>query len=123
MTTPAGPPDARGRLDIHPAVLRKIVEYAADQAPGILRRARTVAGFDVGDAGSKAHVTPGAGAPEAVDVRLELALEYPSAVRDVVADVRRRVGAELTRLAGRHVRHLAVTVTGLRGASAGPRLQ
>jgi len=117
------PPADRGRLDVHPAVLRKIVEHAADQVPGTLRRTRTLAGVDVGDAGPRARVTPGAGAPDAVDVRLELALEYPSTVRDVVADVRRRVGDELSRIAGHRMRYLAVTVTGLRGASAGPRLQ
>jgi uncharacterized alkaline shock family protein YloU len=116
-------PDERGHLAIHPSVLRKIVEHAVDQVPGTLHRERTVAGFDVGDAGIKARITTGAGDPAAVDVALELALRYPGPVREVVAAVRDRVGDELVRLTGHRLRNLAVTVTGLRGAPAGPRLQ
>ncbi len=38
MRTPLAEPAERGRLDIHPTVLRKIVEHAAD---GVLSGART----------------------------------------------------------------------------------
>lgn len=117
------PVEERGRLDISPTVLCKIVEHVADQVPGTLHRERTVAGFGVGGAGPKARISTGAGAPDAVDVRLELALEYPGPVRETVTAVRARVSDELTRLTGHRVRTLAVTVTGLRGAPAGPKLQ
>src|SRR5438034_8489592 len=64
----------RGRLDIHPTVLRKIVEHAADQVPGTLRHERRLAGIDIGEAGASARVTTGSGDPPAVDIRLELTL-------------------------------------------------
>lgn len=117
MTTPASalvPIEERGRLDIDPVVLRKIVEHAADQVPGTLRHERRLAGIEVGEAGASARISTGTGDPTAVDVRLELTLQYPAPVRSVVDAVRARVSAELTRLAGHHVRSLAVTVSGLR---------
>lgn len=119
MTTTAAPAD-RGRLDIHPSVLRKIVEHAADEVPGTLRHARRLAGIDVGDAGASAKVTVSSAESAAVDVRLELTLQYPAPVRTVVEAVRTRVGDELARIAGHRVRTLSVTVSGLRGP-AGPR--
>lgn len=118
MNTVLAVPDERGRLEIHPAVLRKIVEYAANGVPGTLRQGRTLAGIDVGEAGASARITVGTTDPTAVDVRLDLKLRYPTAVRSVVDAVRARVGDELERLAGHHVRTLAVTVSGLYGAPA-----
>ncbi|WP_300008032.1 Asp23/Gls24 family envelope stress response protein [Pseudonocardia sp.] len=107
----------RGRLDIDGTVLRKIVEYAADGTPGTLRHERRVAGLGMGSSGASARVTDG---PDgAVDVRLELTLQYPAPVRRTVDAVRSRVGGELSRITGRRIRHLAVTVTGLRGADDG----
>jgi uncharacterized alkaline shock family protein YloU len=110
--------DDRGVLEISPTVLRKIVEHAADQVPGTLRHERRLAGIDVGEAGASAKVTPGSGGPSAVDVRLELHLQYPASVRSVVDAVRAKVGEELDRIAGHRVRALTVTVAGLRGARA-----
>lgn len=113
----------RGRLDIHPTVLRKIAEHAADQVPGTLRHERRLAGIEVGDAGASARITTGSGDPAVVDVRLELTLQYPASVRSVVDAVRARVGDDLTRLAGHRVRTLSVTVSGLRGkpVATGPQ--
>jgi uncharacterized alkaline shock family protein YloU len=108
--------EERGRLEIHPAVLRKIVEHAADQVPGTLRHERRLAGIDIGEAGASARVTTGAGDPPTVEIRLELTLQYPAPVRTVVAAVRARVGDELARIAGHRVRALNVTVAGLRSA-------
>jgi uncharacterized alkaline shock family protein YloU len=107
----------RGRLDIDDTVLRKVVEHAADGTPGTLRHERRVAGLGMGSVGSSAKVTDG---PDGVvDVRLELTLQYPAPVRRTVDAVRARVGDELTRITGRRIRNLAVTVTGLRGADDG----
>lgn len=115
-------PEDRGRLDVHPSVLRKIVEYAADRVPGTLHRERTLAGFDVGDAGIKAKISTSG--VNTVDIRLDLALTYPAPVHDTVAAIRRQVTDDLERIAGHRVRSLAVNVTGLRSASAAsPRLQ
>ena len=107
----------RGRLEIHPAVLRKIVEHAADQVPGTLRHERRLAGIDIGgEAGASARVATGPGDPPSVDVRLELTLQYPASVRSVVDAVRAKVGDELVRITGHRVRAMTVTVAGLRSA-------
>ena len=115
MTGPAPEAD-RGRLDIHPVVLRKIAEHAADQVPGTLRHERRLAGIDVGESGASARITTGPGDPAAVDLRLELTLRYPGSVRTVVDAVRSHVGDELVRLTGHRVRSLTVVVSGLRAA-------
>jgi uncharacterized alkaline shock family protein YloU len=114
--TPLPAPAERGRLDIHPAVLRKIVEHAADQVPGTLRHERRLAGIDIGEAGASARIATGPGEPPAVDVRLEITLQYPGSVRTVVDAVRAKVGDELVRVAGHRVRAMTVTVAGLRPA-------
>jgi uncharacterized alkaline shock family protein YloU len=120
----AGPPprlrpvDERGRLEIHPAVLRKIVEHAADQVPGTLRHERRLAGIDVGEVGAVAKVVTGVGEASTVDVALELTLQYPAVVRSVVDGVRGRVATELDRIAGHRLRAFTVTVSGLRDATA-----
>ena len=107
----------RGRLEIHPAVLRKIVEHAADQVPGTLRHERRLAGIDIGgEAGASARVTTSPGDPPSVDLRLELTLQYPASVRSVVDAVRAKVGDELVRITGHRVRAMTVTVAGLRSA-------
>jgi uncharacterized alkaline shock family protein YloU len=112
------PAEERGRLDIGPTVLRKIVEHAADQVPGTLRHERRLAGIDIGigEAGASARITTGTGDPPMVDVRLELTLQYPAPVRAVVAAVRAKVGEELARVAGHRVRAMTVTIAGLRPA-------
>jgi uncharacterized alkaline shock family protein YloU len=114
--------EERGRLEIHPAVLRKIVEHAADQVPGTLRHERRLAGIDIGigEAGASARVTTRSGEPPTVDIRLELTLQYPAPVRTVVADVRAKVEDELARVAGHRVRAMTVTIAGLRSARPAP---
>jgi uncharacterized alkaline shock family protein YloU len=111
-------PEERGRLEIQPAVLRKIVEYTADQVPGTLRHERRLAGIDVGEVGSVAKVVTGVGDASTVDVALELTLQYPAVVRTVIDAVRAAVGAELDRTAGYRLRAFTVTVSGFRGAGA-----
>jgi uncharacterized alkaline shock family protein YloU len=104
----------RGRLQIHPGVLRKIVEHAADQVPGTLRHERRLAGIDVGEVGSVAKVVTGVGDAGSVDVAIELTLQYPATVRSVIDSVRQRVDADLEQLAGHRLRAFTVTVSGLR---------
>lgn len=113
----------RGRLEIHPLVLRRIVEYAADQVPGTLRHERRLAGIDVGEVGASARIMTGNGGASTVDVRLELTLQYPAVVRTVVDAVRTRVSDELGRIAGYRLRAFSVTVSGLRGATAAPSVR
>jgi uncharacterized alkaline shock family protein YloU len=121
---PLPPPEDRGALDIHPVVLRKIVEHAADQVPGTLRHERRLAGIDVGEAGASARITQGMADPSALDIRLEITLQYPAPVPNVVEAVRARVRDELVRIADHRVRTMVVTVAGLRPARpAASRLQ
>ncbi|MBN9755532.1 hypothetical protein Ae406Ps2_0229c [Pseudonocardia sp. Ae406_Ps2] len=129
-------PAERGVLEIDPAVLRKIVEYAADTAPATRHRARRVAGLDVGESGPTARVTrrPGpargtvggasgdtTGDAGEVDVRLRLTLAHPGSVRAAVAEVRERIDADLRRTTGHRLRGLTVEVEALRSGDAGPR--
>jgi uncharacterized alkaline shock family protein YloU len=124
-TATARPAAERGRLEIHPAVLRKIVEHAADQVPGTLRHERRLAGIDVGEVGAVAKVVTGVGEAHTVDVALELTLKYPAVVRSVVDAVRERIGAELDVIAGYRLRGCTVTVAAFRGTgpASSPRLQ
>lgn len=112
----------RGTLEIDPSVLRKIVEHAADRAPGTRHRSRTVAGMGVGDAGPSAKISTGA---DGLDVRLHLALSYPSPIRSTVADVRERITRDLDRITGQQVRSLSVDVDALQGDTVpeSPRVQ
>ncbi|GAA1858887.1 hypothetical protein GCM10009772_38830 [Pseudonocardia alni subsp. carboxydivorans] len=129
-------PAERGVLEIDPAVLRKIVEYAADTAPATRHRARRVAGLDVGESGPTARVTrrPGpargtvgaavgaaTGDAGEVDVRLRLTLAHPGSVRAAVADVRERIDADLRRTTGHRLRGLTVEVEALRPEDGRPR--
>ncbi|MDT7575241.1 MAG: hypothetical protein QOH17_1574, partial [Pseudonocardiales bacterium] len=98
MRTALAEPADRGTLDIHPAVLRKIVEHAADSVQGTVRNERRLAGIDVGESGASARVTVGTGDPTPVDVQLELTLRYPTTVRSVVEAVRAAVTQDLSRL-------------------------
>lgn len=100
----------RGTLDIDQSVLRKIVEHAADQAPGTRHRARRVAGMGLGESGPSAKISAGA---EGLDVRLHVALHYPAPIRATVADVRARIARDLERIAGQQVRSLSVDVDAL----------
>ncbi len=103
-------PELRGTLEIDPSVLRKIVEHAADQAPGTRHRARTVAGLGVGESRPTARISAFA---DGVDVQLRVTLAYPAPIRETVADVRERIARDLDRIAGQKVRSLTVDVGAL----------
>ena len=109
-------PEERGRLDVDPAVLKKIVQYAADTAPATRHRARRMAGLGVGEAGPSAKVVSRGG--DTLDVRLWLTLVYPGAVRAAVAEVRERVAADLLRMTGHQLGRFTVEVDALQSDSA-----
>ncbi|MBB5156352.1 Asp23/Gls24 family envelope stress response protein [Saccharopolyspora phatthalungensis] len=115
-----GDPGERGRLHISRSVLRKIAEYAADQAPGCARTRRRLAGVGLREHGAVAHVS---GPDDALRVRLDVALRYPTPVCETVASMRDRVGGELRRIADRQVRTVEVTVSALVPAEAPPRVE
>ncbi|TCK24911.1 Asp23/Gls24 family envelope stress response protein [Pseudonocardia endophytica] len=103
-------PESRGTLEIDPGVLRKIVEHAADQAPGTRHRTRTVAGLGVGESRPTARISA---FPDGIDVQLRVTLAYPAPIRETVADVRERIARDLDRIAGQTVRSLTVDVGAL----------
>lgn len=104
---PRPEPAERGRLHISSLAVRRIAEYVADHAPGTTTARRRRAGSQ----GASARVRSDG---EAVEVELDVALVYPQPIREAAAELRRRVAAEVNRLAGRQVRTVAVTVVALR---------
>ncbi|MFC7613915.1 Asp23/Gls24 family envelope stress response protein [Actinokineospora soli] len=97
----------RGALTIAPSVVRAVAERAADTTPGAARVARALG---LGARGASASVD---GDGPRVDVRIELALSYPAAVRAVATAVRARVTEDVERITGYRVRGVDVVVTGL----------
>ncbi|GAB2973830.1 Asp23/Gls24 family envelope stress response protein [Saccharothrix stipae] len=100
-TDPIGAAEARGSLEIHPAVVRKVAAHAVRLVPG----AEPSAAVRVGEAGG------------GLELAVRLALHYPAPIRPVAADVRRRVTEEVERITGFRVRSVAVTVSALRAES------
>ncbi len=100
----------RGTLEVHPSVVRKIAERAADLTPGTLPSPRRVAGIGAGRHGARARVDGEGGT---VDVDLDLALRYPSPVRELTEQVCRQVTDEVHRITGYRVRSVRVTVSAL----------
>ncbi|WP_243789104.1 Asp23/Gls24 family envelope stress response protein [Saccharopolyspora gloriosae] len=113
-------PADRGHLDIDRAVLRKIAEHAADSASGTTRAQRRIAGVGVGTHGSSARLT---GPDRELQVRLDLAVRYPTPVRETVRAVRERVRDELDRLAGCRVASVQVVVSALVSAPKRDRVE
>lgn len=103
-------PDLRGTLEVHPTVVRKVAERAADLTPGTLPSPRRVAGVGAGRHGTRARVD---GQGSTVDVTLDLALRYPSPVRELTERVRAKVTDEVHRITGYRVRSVRVTVSAL----------
>ncbi|MGH3451265.1 MAG: Asp23/Gls24 family envelope stress response protein [Haloechinothrix sp.] len=100
----------RGSLQIKHTVVRKLAQHAADQVRGVAVDERRPAGIGTGTWSTTAKVH---GAGNDVDLELDLALHYPGPVRTVVADVRRKVTAEIEHITSYRVRSLTVTVSAL----------
>lgn len=113
-------PDDRGRLDIDRAVLRKIVEHAADLVSGNVRVRRRIAGVGLGEHGASARLT---GPDRQLHVRLDLALRYPSPVGHTAHAVRERVREELGRIAACRVQSIEITVSALVPDARPPRVE
>lgn len=117
--TTRGPAEERGRLSIDQTVVRRIAQYAADEVPGTTRARRRMAGMEIGLQGASARVS---GNGDEVDLTIDLALHYPSTVRDVVDRVRVHVTEEIRRLTAYRVRSMDVTVSALL-PDVGPRVE
>ncbi len=112
--------DDRGTLEVHPNVVRKVAERVADLTPGTLCAPRRIAGMDAGEQGASAKV---GGFGGDVDVTLDVALRYPSPVRELADQLRRRVTEEVHRITGYRVRSVRVTVSALLPNPPRPRVE
>ncbi|WP_116041067.1 Asp23/Gls24 family envelope stress response protein [Amycolatopsis palatopharyngis] len=103
-------PADRGSLSIGHTVVRKVAQRAAADVPGTTRAKR---GTGLGDHGASVRVS---GGNNDVDLALDLALRYPSPVRQTASAVRDSVTAEVERITSYRVRSLSVTVSALEAA-------
>lgn len=100
----------RGTLEVHPSVVRKVAERAADLTDGTLRSQRRIAGIDAGEHGVSAKVDGFGGD---VDITLDVALRYPSPVPELADSLRQRVTEEVRRITGYRVRSIRINVSSL----------
>ncbi|MFC4000952.1 Asp23/Gls24 family envelope stress response protein [Prauserella oleivorans] len=100
----------RGKLEISHGVVRKVAARAADETGVTARAPRRVAGLDVGHGGPTVRV---AGADNAVDLRLDVALHYPAPVRPAVERIRESVIERVEHITSYRVRTLEITVSAL----------
>lgn len=110
----------RGSLEVHPNVVRKVAERAADATPGAMKAPRKIAGIGAGEQGASAKIDGFGGD---VDITLDVALRYPSPVRELTDDMRRRVTDEVHRITGYRVRSVRITVSALRPESRPSRVE
>jgi len=107
-------PRGRGRLDIAPIVIERIADGAARRVPGV----RPVpARLGHGALSAEAKVLG-----RVASVTLEIAIGYPSPVREICRQVREQVTAEVLRTTGIELTRLDVQVAALlprRSASSG----
>lgn len=110
----------RGSLEVHPTVVRKVAERAADATPGAVKAPRKIAGLGAGEQGASAKIDGFGGE---VDVTLDVALRYPSPVRELTDDMRQRVTDEVHRITGYRVRSVRITVSALLPESRSSRVE
>ena len=110
----------RGSLEVHPTVVRKVAERAADTTPGVVKAPRKIAGLEAGEQGASAKIDGFGGE---VDVTLDVALRYPSPVRERIDDMRQRVTDEVQRITGYRVRSVRITVSALLPKSRPSRVE
>lgn len=103
-------PEDRGRLEVASIVVRKVAKRAADLTPGTLPSTRRIAGVGAGTHGARARID---GEGSAVTVTLQLALHYPSPIRELSDRVRTQVINEVLRITGYQVRSVRITVSAL----------
>lgn len=101
--------DDRGRLEVAPVVVRKVAERAADLTPGTLPSPRRV-GIGTRGRGAQAKID---GEGSIVTVALQLALRYPSPIRELSEAVRKHVSDEVQRITGYRVGSVRITVSAL----------
>ncbi|MGH3621950.1 MAG: Asp23/Gls24 family envelope stress response protein [Sciscionella sp.] len=103
-------PERRGRLEVDQSVVRKVAEHTANLVPGTVKATRKVAGVGIGERGATVRVN---GSGDQVELSLDVALKYPSAIRTIVADVRAQVCEQVSKTTGYRVQVVDVTVSAL----------
>lgn len=104
------PAEDRGSLEVHPSVVRKVAERAADLTPGTVPVPGRLARLGAGRHGASARID---GAGGEVGVTLDVALRYPAPIRELSDAVRRAVTEEIQRITGYRVRSVQLTVSAL----------
>lgn len=100
----------RGTLRVHPAVVARIAERAADATAGTVAVSHRFATAGTGRRGCGARVSDRG---DALDIALNVAVRYPASVSGLSERLRGRVSEQVQRLTGRRVRRVAVTVSAL----------
>lgn len=106
-------PRHRGRLDIAPTAIERLAEGAARRVPGVRPVSRRVGGDRLQ---VQARVLG-----QVASVHLQMAVGYPSPVRETCRQVRSAVVAEVRRLAEVEVTRLDVQVVELQHRPGGTR--
>lgn len=110
---PTEVPAQRGTLDIAPRVVERIAQGAAARVPGVRPVSRRV-GADRVQADARVL-------GDAASVHLQVAVGYPSPVRETCRQVRTAVVGEVRRLTGIEVTRLDVQVAELQHRPGGTR--
>lgn len=107
-------PGERGSLHIADRVVERVAAYAVTLVAGAGAAPRRVLGVDVGEreAGDRPNVTAQVDGDTAA-VTASIAVRWPLPVRDVVAEIRRRVRTEVARTTDVQVDHVDVEVVSM----------
>lgn len=113
VTVPAQrvPAERRGRTEIPERVLTRIATQAAGEVPHV---------HEVRERGGLLRARPSDTRvhDELAVIKLDVAIDYPAPLRDVVWQIRRHVARRVHELTGMDVAQVNVTVTSLRTAGS-----
>ncbi len=108
---PAATPAERGRLMIHDRVVEKVAARAATEVERATGAPRTVLGRTLGRATEDSAVRTSADVDgDLVTVTVSIAVEWPTPVREVAAEVRRRIVQRIEEIVGLQVVEVDIDV-------------
>ncbi len=108
---PAATPAERGRLLIHDRVVEKVAARAATEVERATGTPRTVLGRTLGRATEDSAVRTSADVDgDLVTVTVSIAVEWPTPVREVAAEVRRRIVQRIEEIVGLQVVEVDIDV-------------
>lgn len=106
MDESLGDPGHRGRLVIHPRVVRRLAERAAGEVPHVV----TAAGSLRGGLRRGSPTVEAVVAGQRAVLRVDIAVTWPAVLSQVTAAVRDQVSAQVQALAGVEVDRVDVSV-------------